>query len=54
MVKKPPANAGDVRDGVPSVCREDLLVEGMVTQSHILAWSIQWTEEPSGQQFTES
>ena len=54
MVKNPPANAGDIRDAVPSLCWEDLLAEGMVTQSRILAWRIQWTEEPGGQQFTES
>ena len=54
MVKNPPANAKDIRDAVPSLCWEDLLAEGMVTQSRILAWRIQWTEEPGGQQFTES
>ena len=54
MVKNPPANAKDIRDAVPSLSWEDLLAEGMVTQSRILAWRIQWTEEPGGQQFTES
>ena len=29
---------------------EDLLEEGMATHSSILAWRIQWTEEPGGLQ----
>ena len=29
-----------------SLCREDLLEEGMATHSSILAWRIPWTEEP--------
>ena len=32
---------------VPSLGLEDLLEEGMVTHSSILAWRIPWTEEPS-------
>ena len=43
-VKKPPANAGDVRD--VSLGWEDLLEEEMATHSSILAWRIPWTEEP--------
>ena len=31
---------------VQSLVREDLLEEGMAIHSSILAWSIQWTEEP--------
>ena len=31
-----------------SLCREDLLEEGMATHSRILAWRIPWTEEPDG------
>ena len=31
---------------VPSLGLEDLLEEGMVTLSSILAWRILWTEEP--------
>ena len=31
---------------------EDPLEEGMATHSGILAWEIQWTEEPSGLQST--
>ena len=33
---------------------EDLLEEGMVTQSSILAWRILWTEEPGGLQSMRS
>ena len=28
--------------------REDPLVEGMATQSSLLAWRLPWTEEPGG------
>jgi len=31
---------------VQSLCQEDPLEEGMATHSSILAWKIQWTEEP--------
>ena len=58
MVKNPPANAGDARDGsckrqetwVRSLSQEDPLEEGMATHSSILAWRIPWTEEPGGLQ----
>ena len=50
MVKNPPANAGDIRDVVSSLGQEDPLEEGMATHSSILAWRIQWTEEPGGLQ----
>ena len=33
---------------VPSLGREDPLKEGMATHSSILAWRVQWTEEPRG------
>ena len=46
MVKNPPANAGGIRDLVPSVSREDPQEEGMATHSSILAWRIPCTEEP--------
>ena len=46
VVKNPSANAGDIRDGVPSLSREDTLEEGTATHSGILAWRIPWTEEP--------
>ena len=48
IVKNPPTNAGDVRDVVRSLGREDPLEEGMATHSSILAWRIPWTEEPGG------
>ena len=35
---------------VRSLGRKDPLEEGMVTLSSILAWRIQWTEEPGGLQ----
>ena len=35
---------------VRSLGQEDLLEEGMVTHSSILAWRIQWTEESGGLQ----
>ena len=50
VVKNPPANAGDIRDGVWSLGWEDPLEEGMATLSSILVWKIPWTEEPSGLQ----
>ena len=40
MVKNPLANAGDIRDAVQSLGREDPLDEGMVIHSSILAWTI--------------
>ena len=50
VVKNLPANAGDTRDAVPSLGREDPLEEEMATHSSILAWRIPWTKEPSGLQ----
>ena len=46
VVMNPPANAGDIRDMVRSLGREDPLEEEMATHSSILAWKIPWTEEP--------
>ena len=43
MVKNLPAMQGAQ---VPSLGWEDPLEEGMATHSSILAWRIQWTEEP--------
>ena len=37
---------------VGSLGWEDLLEEGMATHSSILLWTISWTEEPGGLQFT--
>ena len=50
VVKNLPANAGDTRDAVPSLGREDPLEEEMATHSSILAWRIPGTEKPSGLQ----
>ena len=47
-----PANAGDVRDWVRSLGREDPLEDGMGTHSSILAWIIPGTEMSGGQQST--
>ena len=48
VVKNPFANAGDIIDGglIPGLGRSP--EEGMPTHSSILAWGIQWTEEPGG------
>ena len=43
MVKKPPDNAGDA-GLIPGSGRSP--GEEMATHSSILAWEIQWTEEP--------
>ena len=46
--KELPANTGDKRGVVPSLGWEDPLQEKMAAHSSILAWSILWTEEPTG------
>ena len=48
VVKNPPANAGDIRDEVPSLGWEDPLEEEMATRSSILARRIPWIEELAG------
>ena len=50
VVKKPPTNAGDVRDvgSIPGLGRSP--AGGHATHSSILAWRIPWTEEPGGLQ----
>ena len=50
MVKNTPANAGGIADTylIPGSGR--FLEEGMATHSHILPWTILWTEEPGGLQ----
>ena len=48
MVKNPPANAGDIRDGSSIPESEDALEEGMAIHSSILVWRIPWTEKPGG------
>ena len=40
MIRKPPANAGGLRDVGLSLAQEDLLEEGMATHSSTLAWRI--------------
>ena len=51
MVKNLPGNAGDIRERVQSLGREDSLEEGMATHSSILAWRIfeQTTGKSEGQ-----
>ena len=39
---------------IRSLGQEDLLEEDMATHPSILAWKIQWTEEPGGLQSMES
>ena len=50
MVKNPPSRQETQETRVRTLGREDLLEEGMATQSSILAWRIPWTEEPGGLQ----
>ena len=45
VVKKQPANAGDIGDTGSIPSPKDLLEEEMATHSSILAWRIPWTEE---------
>ena len=47
VVKNPPDNAGDA-SSIPGLGRP--LEDGIATHSSILAWRIQWTEEPGGVQ----
>ena len=48
VVKKPPIDAGDIRDGglIPGLGRSP--GGGHAMDSSILAWRIPWTEEPGG------
>ena len=48
VVKESACNAGDARDAVCSLGREDPQEDGMATHSRILAWNIPWIEEPCG------
>ena len=45
MVENPPAMQ---ETQAQSLGQEDPLKKGMATHSSILAWRIQWTEEPGG------
>ena len=47
---KLPANAGDIGDMGQILGWKDPLEKEMATHSSILAWEIQWTEEPGGLQ----
>ena len=49
MVKNLPANAGEARDTILSLCQEDPLEE-TATHSSALAWEIPQAEEPDGLQ----
>ena len=51
MVKNPPAVQETC---VQTLGQEDLLEKGMATHPSILAWRIQWTENPGRPQFMES
>ena len=51
MVKNPSASAGDP---VQSLGWEDPLEKGMAIHSSILAWEIQWTEDPCRSSFMGS
>ena len=51
MVKNLPAVQAT---SVWSLDQEDPLEKGMATHSSILAWRIQWTEEPGGLESMES
>ena len=48
VVKKPPVNAGDLKDvgAIPGWGRSP--EEGMAIHSSILAWRISWAEQPGG------
>ena len=50
-VKNPPAVQ---KTWVQTLGQEDLLEKGMATHPSILAWRIQWTENPGRLQFMES
>ena len=54
MVKNPPAVQEPQEMWLPSLGQEDLLEEGMVTHSSVLAWDIPWTEESGGLSFIAS
>ena len=51
MVKNLPTMQETPEMPVRSLSQEDSLEEEMATHSSILAWKIQWTEEPGRLQF---
>ena len=50
LVKKLPTTQETQETEARPWDQEDPLEEGMATRSSILAWRIQWTEEPGGLQ----
>ena len=54
QVKKPPVIQETQKTWVQSLGQEDILGEGMVTDSSIFAWKIPWTEQPGRLQFKGS
>ena len=48
VVKKLPANEGDVGDTGLNLCWADPLEEEMATHSSIFSWKISWTEKSGG------
>ena len=46
VVKKPPANKGDIETQITPLGQEDPLEEGMTTHFITLAWRVPRTEEP--------
>ena len=48
LVKNPPAMQDTQETQVRSLGWEDPLEKELTTHSGILAWEIQWTEEPGG------
>ena len=48
VVKKLPANEGDVGDTGLNLCWADPLEEEMATHSSIFSWKILWTEKSGG------
>ena len=50
MVKNLPTNAGNSRDVISILGREDPLEWEVATYSSFLAWKVPWTEEPGRQQ----
>ena len=50
VVKNPPVDAGNLREGVCVLGQEHPLEEEMTTHSSVPALRILWTEEPGGLQ----
>ena len=54
MVKNLPIMQETPETQFQSLCQEDPLEQEMATHCSILAWRIQWAEEPGGLKSTES